>query len=60
MPKHVESFQTRAGTSVPCITRWILNHWTTREAQELSFNGYRVYMLGMKKKFWLLIVVMVT
>ena len=24
-PEHVKSFQTRDGTSVPCIARWILN-----------------------------------
>ena len=28
---HVGSPQTKDGTSVPCITRQILNHWTTRE-----------------------------
>ena len=25
-------FQSRDRTHVPCIDRWILNHWTTREA----------------------------
>ena len=30
-PKHVESSQTRDRTYVPCISRQILNHWTTRE-----------------------------
>ena len=53
MPKQVESPQTRAGTGVPCISRWILQHWTISGARELLFNGYRVYMLGMMKKFWL-------
>ena len=28
----VGSSQTRNQTHVPCITRWILNHWTPREA----------------------------
>ena len=28
---HVRSPQTRAGTSVSCLGRWILNHGTTRE-----------------------------
>jgi len=32
-PPHVGSSQTRDGTYVPCIGRWILNHWTTREVQ---------------------------
>ena len=29
--QHVESSQTRDQTRVPCIARWILNHWITRE-----------------------------
>ena len=29
--RHVESSQTRDQTRVPCIGRWILNHWTTKE-----------------------------
>ena len=24
-------------TSVPCVARWILNHWNSREAQEKDF-----------------------
>ena len=31
-PRHVGSSQTRARTRVPCISRQILNHCTTREA----------------------------
>ena len=27
---------TRARTHIPCIGRWILNHWTTREVQKES------------------------
>ena len=30
-PQHVESCQTRDRTNVPCIGRWISNHWTIRE-----------------------------
>ena len=30
-PRHVGSSPTTARTGVPCIARWILNHWTTRE-----------------------------
>ena len=30
-PRHVGSSQTRDRTCVPCIGRWILIHWTTRE-----------------------------
>ena len=29
--RHVGSFRTRDWTCVPCIGRWILNHWKTRE-----------------------------
>ena len=39
-PQHVGSSQTREGTGVLCIARWILNHWTTREA--LCFLVYLV------------------
>ena len=35
--RHVESSQTRDQTRVPCIDRWILNHWITREVQGHSF-----------------------
>ena len=34
---HVGSSQTRARTRVPCISRHILNHCTTREAQTYVF-----------------------
>ena len=33
--RHVESFQTRDWTCVPCIDRWIPIHWTTREVPRL-------------------------
>ena len=29
--RHVGSPQTRDRTHFPCVGRWILNHWTTRE-----------------------------
>ena len=34
---HVGSSWTRDWTAVPCTARWILNHWTTREARLLFF-----------------------
>ena len=34
-PTALESSQTRDQNGVPCIGRWILNHWTTREVLEL-------------------------
>ena len=36
-PWHVESFWTRDRTHVPCIGKWILNHWTTREVHPECF-----------------------
>ena len=40
------SSQTRDWTHVPCISRWILNHWTTREVQKVRiywcFSGESV------------------
>ena len=35
-PQHVGSSRTRDRTCVPCVDRWILNHWTTREAPGLD------------------------
>ena len=37
-PQHVGSSWTRGRTGGPYIARWILNHWTTREAHSLSFE----------------------
>ena len=39
---HVESSQTRDQTHVPCIGRWILKYWATREVQDLMF--YQVWV----------------
>ena len=38
-PQHVGSSQTWDGTHVPCIGRWILNHWTIREVPDLGLNS---------------------
>ena len=35
--RHVESSQTGRGTCVLCISRQILNHWTTREVPVSTF-----------------------
>ena len=32
-PGHVGSSQTKDGTHVTCVGRWILNNWTIREVQ---------------------------
>ena len=44
-PRHVGSSQTRAWTRVPCIGRWILNHWATREVLPLWFLPWHVNCL---------------
>ena len=37
-PWHVRSSRTRDQTHVPCISRQILNHWTTREVPKILFT----------------------
>ena len=32
--RHVGSSLSRDQTHVPCIGRWILNHWTTKETRD--------------------------
>ena len=58
------SFPTRNWTHVPCIARYILNYWTTREAPshsstsgvgKLSVNGQMVNILRLlatQPQFW--------
>ena len=42
---HVESSQSRIRTHVPCISRWIFNHWTTREVQTFFMLYLHRYVL---------------
>ena len=51
-PRYVESFQTRDLTHVPCIGRWILIHYTTREI--LQFYNQRKSGEGEKTNFLLI------
>ena len=37
---HVGSSQARDWIRIPCTARWILNHWTTREASAFYFKQY--------------------
>ena len=46
-PWDVGSSQTRDRVSVPCIARWILNHWAAREA--LFNSNFRVISSIMKQ-----------
>ena len=43
---HVGSSQTRDLTSVPCIARQTLNHWTTRKALFGILNPYTDYVIS--------------
>ena len=40
LPRHVGSPWTRVWTSISCIARWILNHWTTRRILRVLFFYY--------------------
>ena len=52
--QHIGSSQTRDCTGVPCIARWILNLWTTREAPKLVNFLYSHFNIedGRKKTLW--------
>ena len=42
VPWHVGSSQTRDRTCVPCISMWIVNHWTPRKRSPFSFIPYMI------------------
>ena len=46
--QHVESSQTRDGTRVLCVGRWILNRWTPREIHsvELPYIPPRAFVFS--------------
>ena len=48
-PRHVESSWTRDQTPVPCIGRWILYHWTTREVLHFNFIQVDIQMISFLK-----------
>ena len=53
---HVKPSQARDQTRVPCIGRWILYHWTTREVQRgLCLRSWAQSKLSKKQKglIWL-------
>ena len=53
-PWHVESSQTRDRTCVPCIGRWILYHWTTKEVHGLFFKVEKLKHVSVsERKVWL-------
>ena len=56
-PWHVASSQTRDQTRVPCMGRWILNHWTTREVPGwVLIEASRVAKAGLLEYMWLMTV----
>ena len=50
-PWHVGSSQTRDWTCVPCISRQILNQWTTREVLFRLFKSYHKQRLLLEFPF---------
>ena len=50
-PWHVGSSQTRDRTHVPCLGRWILNHWTTREVLHIFLSFVLECSLIIQKQF---------
>ena len=48
--QHVGSSQTGDGTYVPCIGRWILNHWTTWKVPRSAL--YKGPFGGQEKSAW--------
>ena len=52
-PQHVRSSQTRARTRVPCISRQILNHCTTREAHFGLYTNLNYVVLHLDKNSYL-------
>ena len=47
--QRVESSWTRDQTPVPCIGRWILYHWTTREVLHVNFILVDMQMISFLK-----------
>ena len=47
LPPHMGALSslTRDQTHIPCIGKWILNNWTTREVPLTSFNIYKLEMM---------------
>ena len=41
---HVRSSWTRDWTHVPCIGRWMVNHWTTREVLHSIFDEWHTLL----------------
>ena len=44
-PRHVGSSKTEDRTCVPCIGRWILYHWATREARRDDFRFPKAHII---------------
>ena len=46
------SFLTRDWTCTPCIGKWNLNHWTSREVQTIIFSKYSFCPIIFLFSFW--------
>ena len=51
-PQHMRSSWIRDYTYVFCNGRWILNHWTTREAPPVLFKIMMVMVMKQEAKQW--------
>ena len=55
---HVGSSQIKSQTGVPCVGRWIPNHWTTRKVPEACIKGEgvkgekKIVHMEMRKKIF--------
>ena len=52
-PRHVESSRSRNRTCVLCTSRWILNHWATREVPLVSLLFFNIKLRLVFKKCFL-------
>ena len=51
-PWSERSSQTRDWTCVPCIGRWILNHWITREVPTIPFFSWVIFRCMTILQLW--------
>ena len=51
--QHVECFQARSGTRVPCTGRWIPNHWATRQVPLLFLVCLLSWTISSLKGPWM-------
>ena len=52
VPQHVGYSGIRDQTHAPCIGKWILNYWTTREIHDSNFKVVFLNTLGVLGVGW--------